>query len=127
MSINLYCDSCKHEYVLESVENSLVTLNGKEYEVLWFACPKCHKVHVVGIRDMKYHRINSALEIKREVLRRVASSKHYSRADYEKALNEADREARRLKKYSDRLFGKFTGTFTIATSENNRMELVYLP
>ena len=127
MSINLYCDRCGFEYVLESVENSLVTLNGKEYEIIWFACPVCHEVHVVGIRDFEFNRINTALEIKRERLRKVSSDKKCSQADYEKALNEADREAKHLKKHSDRLFGKFTGTFTIATSENNRMELVYLP
>lgn len=96
-----------------------------DYDVAWFSCPACGKVHVVGIKDIEYYDIKAALDKEKVKMRKAIDSGNVELVEVLRRRIEI--KAARLSTHMDRTMRKFHGTFTVHTSINNESELCYLP
>lgn len=125
----VYCDECKHEFSMMSVNIKIATVNidGEELNLSYFACPKCRRIYRIALMDKRYYELKEDLDKIRKRTRKNLGSK-----DIEKTINlqtmvKAKRE--RLQKHVDALNRKYPGTFVFAVSENGKenQTIKYLP
>ena len=125
----IYCDECKHEFFLESVniENAEVKINNQQLTLIYFTCPKCNKLYRVSLVDARYFELREDLEKTKKRIRRNHGSNN---EEMHRMLNQmVNRKLERLRSHTDKLNKKFPGTFTLVVSENNHQEksIKYLP
>lgn len=129
MNATVFCDSCKKEFSLSSVNIDTATVKvGKDELTLdYFTCPKCNKIYRVLLRDERYNELVADLEKTKMRIRKNNGSRN---EEFARVLNSmVNKKHNRLKKYVETLHAKYSGTFTFVTSENNNEEKIikYLP
>ena len=123
------CDECKHEFPMMSVkiQKATVNINGKEYTLSFFACPKCRRIYRIALMDQRYNELKDDLDKIRKKIR-----KSFGSGDVEMTKNlqiMAMRKQERMQNYVNALNGKYPGTFIFAVSENSEdnQTIKYLP
>lgn len=125
----VYCDDCKHEFLMNSVniEEATIDIEGQVLTLVYFACPKCNKIYKVLLKDDKYNELHDDFEnTKLRVQKNFGSGKK----EFASTLNSMlAKKQERLNRHIDKLNKTFSGTFTFEASENNPKEKIvkYLP
>lgn len=125
----VYCDECKHEFSMMSVniQKATVNINDKEFTLSFFACPKCRRIYRIALMDQRYNELKDDLDKIRKKIR-----KSFGSGDVEtttKLQIMAMRKQERMQNYVNALSGKYPGTFIFAVSENSKdkQTIKYLP
>mgnify|MGYP002517037523 CR=1 FL=1 len=127
--VKVYCDECKHEFSMNSVEiqKAEVNIDNQQLTLIYFTCPKCNKLYRVTLADARYFELREDLENTKKRIRRNHGSNNEEMA---RMLNKmVFRKLQRLRLHTDGLNKKFPGTFTLVVSKNNHEEkfIKYLP
>jgi len=125
----IYCDKCKHEFLLKAVEikEAIVKIGDVSVTLVYFTCPKCNKIYRVSIQDKRYYELKEDLEKTKKRIRRNHGSNNVEMA---RMLNSmVVKKHERLAAYVKKVNETFNGTFTFVASENNQEEksIIYLP
>lgn len=125
----VYCDECKHEFSMNSVDIQEVAMNlgGQALKLVYFTCPKCNKIYRITLKDERYEELKEDLERTKNRIRKNYGSRNDEFASTLHAM--VVRKHERLKNHLTRLNNKFPGTFTFVASENNYEDkiITYLP
>ena len=125
----VYCDECKHEFSMNSVDIQEVAINldGQVLKLVYFTCPKCNKIYRITLKDERYEELKEDLERTKKRIRRNYGSRNDEFASTLNAM--AVRKHERMRNHLSRLNEKYPGTFTFVASENNHEEKIikYLP
>ena len=127
--LKVKCDECGHEFLLDAVgiHEAKVELNNTPVVLVYFACPKCEKIHRVSIQDARYYDLKDDLE---KTKMRMRKNQRKNNEETARVLyNMVVKKHERLKAYVEKVNKTFTGTFTFEVSENNPEEKIikYLP
>lgn len=125
----VYCDECKHEFSMDSVDIKEVTMNlgGQALTLVYFTCPKCNKIYRITLKDERYEELKEDLERTKTRIRKNRGSRNDEMA---RMLNSmVIKKHERMQNHLARLNNKFSGTFTFVASENNHKDkiITYLP
>lgn len=125
----VYCDECKHEFSMNSVEiqEATVSVDGQALKLVYFTCPKCNKIYRVTLKDERYEELVEDLERTKSRIRKNHGSNNI---EFARVLNGMIRKKHeRLMNHVNRLNQQFPGTFTFVVSENNQKDkfIKYLP
>lgn len=128
MFVTVFCDECKHEFSMNSVDiqTATVELGGQALKLVYFTCPKCNKIYRICLKDDKYEELREDLERTKKRIRKNHGSGNdkFARQLYEMVC----RKQKRLRDHTDKLNRKFPGTFTFAVPENGKGKIIkYLP
>ena len=125
----IYCDECKHEFSMMSVNIKIATVNidGEEFNLSYFACPKCRRIYRIALMDKRYYELKEDLDKIRKRIRNTLGSKGIEKTANLQIMDKAKRE--RLQSHTDKLNRKYPGTFIFAVSENGKenQTIKYLP
>ena len=125
----VYCDECKFEFSMNSVEikETIVKLNNTPVALVYFTCPKCNKIYRISIQDKRYYELKEDLENTKKRIRKNYGSNNKDKAEMLDYMVRKKHD--RLKAYVDKVNKMFPGTFVFVTSENNHEEkyIEYLP
>lgn len=125
----VYCDECKHEFSMNSVNIQEVTMNlgGQALTLVYFTCPKCNKIYRITLKDERYEELKEDLERTKTRIRKNRGSRN---DEFARTLNSmVTKKHERMRNHLTRLNDKFPGTFTFVASENNHEDkiITYLP
>ena len=125
----VYCDDCKHEFSMNSVDIKEVTMNlgGQALVLVYFTCPKCNKIYRITLKDERYEELKEDLERTKMRIRKNRGSRNIGLGGTLTSM--LNKKQERLKNYVSKLNSKFPGTFTFVVSENNHEDkiITYLP
>lgn len=125
----VYCDECKHEFSMMSVNIKIATvnINGEEFNLSYFTCPKCRRIYRIALMDKRYYELKEDLDKIRKRIRNILGSKGTEKTANLQIMAKAKRE--RLQSHTDKLNRKYPGTFIFAVSENSEenQTIKYLP
>lgn len=128
-NMTVFCDDCKHEFSVNSVNiaTAPVTLNGKSYDLSYFACPKCRRIYRIALMDQRYYELQADIERTKKRIRRNHGSRNVEFAGTLNTMVRAKLE--RLRNHTDTTNRKFPGVFVFATSDNGEENktIKYLP
>lgn len=127
MELRILCDACKAEFDLGPVgiASTSMTLDEGECEVDFFCCPRCHRVHLVAVKDARWTELKEDLDKQSARLRRAISKG--SKQLVIEVSPMVRRKKQRLANHTDRLKRKYDGRFTLVTTENGTEDLELLP
>lgn len=125
----VYCDECKHEFSMDSVDIKEVTVDlyGQALTLVYFTCPKCNKIYRITLKDKRYEELKEDLERTKNRIRKNLGSRNDEKA---RMLNDmVMKKLQRSKNHLKNLNNRFPGTFTFVASENNHEDKIikYLP
>ena len=125
----VYCDDCKHEFSMNSVDiqEATVNLGGQALKLVYFTCPKCNKIYRITLKDERYEELKEDLERTKTRIRKNRGSRN---DEFARTLNSmVTKKHERMRNHLTRLNDKFPGTFTFVASENNHEDkiITYLP
>lgn len=125
----VYCDECKHEFSMDSVNIQETTMNlgGQALTLVYFTCPKCNKIYRITLKDERYEELKADLERTKMRIRKNRGSRN---DEFARTLNSmVIKKHERMRNHLARLNDKFPGTFTFVASENNHEDkiITYLP
>lgn len=125
----VFCDECKHEFSMNSVDiqEATVNLSGQALTLVYFTCPKCNKIYRITLKDKRYNELKEDLEKTKTRIRRNYGSGNDEMA---RMLNQmVIKKHERMQNHLNKLNVKFSGTFTFVASENNHKDkiITYLP
>lgn len=125
----VYCDECKHEFSMNSVniQEVIMNLGGQALKLVYFTCPKCNKIYRITLKDERYEELKEDLERTKMRIRKNHGSRNDEMA---RMLNQmVIKKHERMQNHLTRLNNKFPGTFTFVASENNHEDkiITYLP
>jgi phytoene dehydrogenase-like protein len=125
----VYCDDCKHEFSMDSVDIKETTMNlgGQALKLVYFTCPKCNKIYRITLKDKRYEELKEDLERTKTRIRKNRGSRN---DEFARTLNSmVTRKHERMRNHLTKLNDKFPGTFTFVASENNHEDkiITYLP
>ena len=124
--IHCRCDECSQEWLLQSdgiLEAKVENADEKdELSVRFFTCPRCGKVYVVNLFDVRLKKLLK----KREVLKaRLNKACEVKNVDFAFAMSKRiDKLAKRFNRHSSELSKKYNGTFTLASNDK---DLTFVP
>ena len=127
--VTVYCDECKHEFSMDSVDIQEATMNlgGQALKLVYFTCPKCNEIYRITLKDERYEELKEDLERTKNRIRKNNGSRddEFARTLHEMVVRKHERMKNHLKRLNDR----FPGTFTFVASENNYEDkiITYLP
>ena len=125
----IYCDECKYEFSVNSVniQEATVKAKGQVLTLDYFVCPKCNKIYRIMLKDEQYEKLKEDLEKTKNRIRKTYGSKNIELASSLNVM--VTKKSERLRSHLTRLEKKFPGTFTFVTSENNHKDktIEYLP
>lgn len=122
------CDECNYEFDWESVniQSATVVIDGQDFTLDYFACPKCSRIYRISLKDDRYRELQEDIEETKKRIRKYHGSGNVLMVS--NLYSMAERKMVRLRNYSDKLNGKYPGTFVFAVSENGKDKTIkYLP
>lgn len=121
----VYCDKCKFEFSLNTVgiKEATVQCGNEDYVLVYFACPSCHTIYRVCLKDDRYNELAEDLETARKRIRRNQGRKNVGLATQLDGM--VRRKAERLKAHITNLNRKYPGTFVFAVPESGEGEIIY--
>lgn len=123
--LKIKCDNCEYKFFLDAagINDEDIIIDGQEYELQYFACPKCDKLYRVLLKDSKYYDLVEELA---DAKTRIRRSWGKLGQQMQQVLNEvAKKKQERLKAYSIKLNQKFSGVFEFTTPENGERHIIY--
>lgn len=125
----VYCDECKYEFSMKSVniEEAILNLGGQALKLVYFTCPKCNKIYRITLEDKRCEELKEDLERIKNRIRKNNGSRNDELASM--LNNMMLKKHERLKNHITKINNKFPGTFTFVASENNHKDkiITYLP
>lgn len=123
--LKIKCDNCEHKFFLdaEGINDTDIIIDGQEYELQYFVCPKCDKLYRVLLKDSNYYNLVEELA---DAKTRIRRSWGKLGQQMQQVLNEvAMKKQARLKAYSIKLNQKFSGVFEFTTPETGERHIIY--
>lgn len=122
----VYCDVCNYVFSKTAVqiERAPITLDGTQYELVYFTCPKCGKLYRIALRDDHVVALSNDLEKMRN---RISKQGSMGAMNLMVSGTMLQRKALRLRRYVEELNGKYPGTFAVVVLKDGSKQIRYLP
>lgn len=119
------CDKCGAGFSVSAVGIATRKVKNEDLHVDCFICSECNTVYVIFIKDEETMQLQADL---RELEKRIKKLRGSKKFELSKRVNDTYlKKQQRLKMHQDALKRRFNGTFTTVTSEENTVDIVYLP
>lgn len=119
------CDECGGGFSVSAVGIHEEKVKNRDLHVDCFICPHCNHLYVVFIKDAECRQLQEEM---REVEKRIKKLRGRKKFELSERVHQIFlNKKRKLIMHEEVLKSKYSGTFTIVTSEDNTMEIAYLP
>ena len=119
------CDECGGGFSLSAVGIDERKVKNEDLHVDCFICPHCNKVYVVFIKDAECIELQAEMKELEKRIKKLRGRKKFELSEHVHDLFNKRRQ--RLARHEEALKKKYSGTLTTAASEDNTVDIVYLP
>lgn len=125
---NIVCDECSAEFLVQSVkiDECLVEIDSSILLLRYVMCPMCHHIYkILLVDEQKYCEMaDDLISIEKRIKKMCGKGNVFL---MERLRKMAINKKNKIQKYVNMMNAKYSGTFTIDTSKNNKNGIVYSP